>query len=375
VVAAFWLVCFVYFGIQLLNGSETPAAVPAGAALGLAILTKGTAYLYALPFAIWFISALIQTDGRKLVKITLIVSLAVLALNMGHYLRNIALWGNPLARDIDNVQTTRHDLPALLSNISRNIVANTWTPFPELNTLQYRGMVSFHELLGIEISAPATTLGAEFVPVPLSLHEDSTGNGLHTLLMFLTLPFIVRGIRNSARTQAICYLLALLGSIVLFSLLLKWHPWITRLHTPGFVLAAPLVAVAMPWAQRRYVVSVVLTLLVIAATPWLVSNESRPLIGQWTIFGADRNALYFASNRGLLLYYDRVTDSIANAPACNNIAVYGDADAYEYPLWAILRKKRESMPRIEHINIDNISRTIPLRDFTPCMQIKLLQML
>jgi hypothetical protein len=374
-VAAFWLVCFVYFGMHLLETGETRAAIPAGAALALAILTKGTAYLYALPFVVWFFLVLIRSNLRQLLKVTLIVSLAILILNGGHFMRNTALWGNPLARDIDNVQTSRRDLPALLSNISRNVVANTWTPLHTLNILQYRGMVGIHELLGIDFNDPATSLGAQFVPAPLSLHEDSAGNGLHTLLILSTLPVILLGIRKTVNTLPLRYLLALLGSIVLFSLLLKWQPWITRLHTPGFVLAAPLVAVATPWVQRKWVVVAIMALLLVTATPWLVSNESRPLFGVWTIFDADRNALYFASNRGLLLYYDQITESVANTPTCNNIAVYGDVDAYEYPLWAIIRSKRKSMPRIEHINVDNISSTIPLRDFTPCMQIKLLQTL
>jgi 4-amino-4-deoxy-L-arabinose transferase-like glycosyltransferase len=372
-VAAFWLVCFVHFGIAFLENREIRTAIPAGFALSLAILTKGTAYLYALPYIAWFILALIRSNKRHLLHVALVTSMAIIFLNGGHYVRNTALWGNPLAMDFDHVQTTRRDLPSLLSNISRNLAVNTWTPFPVVSVLQYNIMVRVHDILGIDISDPATTLGAPFVPAPLSFHEDTAGNGLHTLLLLSALPVVFPLLRRNTTTNTLRYTVSLLGSIMLVSFLIKWQPWITRLQTPGFMLAAPLISVAMPGAQRTWIVRTAMTILVLAAVPWLVCNESRPLIGPWSILGVERNALYFANNSGLLPYYDQVTEEVAATPSCGTIEVYGNVDAYEYPFWALVRSKSKSMPRIEHSNVDNISRSISLIDFTPCMQVKLLQ--
>jgi hypothetical protein len=373
-VAAFWLVCFVYFSIAFLNTREKHAILAAGAALGLAILTKGTAYIYALPFVLWFFWATLRIGFRHLVMATMVATLMVLILNGGHYARNTALWGNPLAEDIDQVQTTRRDMPALFSNIARNTVANTWTSIPALNMLQYRAAISFHTVLGIDASEPSTSLhGARFVPGFLSRHEDLAGNGLHTIIILATLPVLLLRRHRFADTLPPGYVLGCLSSLILFCLILKWQPWITRLQLPGFMLAFPLVAVAMPGIRHKWCIVIVMVLLLTASAPWLLRNESRPLIGEWTILNADRNALYFASNPGLLSYYDQISETVINTPACTAIGVSGDIDAYEYPLWALVKSKGGTMPRIEHVNVTNISRTVPLYDFAPCMLIKLLQ--
>lgn len=374
-VASLWLVCFVYFGLRLLHEREARLAIPTGAALGLAILTKGTAYIYALPFVLWFLAAII-TDLRQLLKYTFIIGSIFLTLNSGHYLRNIDLWGNPLAADIDHVQNARRDLPAVLSNLSRNLVSNTWTSIPALDGFQFDCISRLHEILGIDAGDPATSLnGASFSPFTLSLHEDLAGNGLHTLLILSTLPALLFGSRSRISSPPRPYCLTLLSSFVLFSLLLKWNPWITRLQLPGFVLFSPLIAIAIPGAHRPWVVRTVMALVTLAAIPWVLYNESRPLLGEWSIIGADRNALYFASNRGLLDYYDQAATLIASRTDCNEIGVYGDVDAYEYPLWALVRSKAKQMPRIEHIKIDNISGNVPRKDFTPCLEIRLHQTL
>jgi 4-amino-4-deoxy-L-arabinose transferase-like glycosyltransferase len=371
-VVAFWLVCFVYFGIQLLSKRTLLDAIPVGTALALAILTKGTAYIYAFPFVIWFLATILYQDSRQLPKYVLIISTLVLALNCGHYLRNYALWGNPLAEDIDQVQTTRRDVPAFLSNLSRNLVSNTWTPVPGVNDLQYQIVNRFHKLLAIDINDPKTTLDVtKFTPVPLSLHEDVAGNALHTLLLLTLLPTFLFGSRGTVLSQSRLYLLSLTTAIMLFCLMLKWQPWVTRLQLPGFVLAAPLAAIAMPAPNRQWVSRAIAGLLLIAAIPWLFYNQSRPLIGEWSIIGAERDTLYFANNRELLPHFDRAASLIAATPGCSQVAIYGAEDPFEYPLWALLRHRTATMPRIEYINIANISKKIPLKDFNPCLKVEI----
>lgn len=374
-VAAFWLVCFVHFGIEFLRTRQTSCAIPAGIGLGLAILTKGTAYLYGFPFVIWFLMTVTRTGPRQLPKTAIIVLAAVLALNCGHYLRNSALWGNPLAEDIDEVQTARRDIPALCSNMVRNVAANTWTPSPTMNKLQYQAIVRLHDLMGIDPSAQETSLRTAFVPGALSLHEDSAGNALHTVLILLSIPAVLLRARTPSGKLLSGYFLALAAGFLLFCLMLKWQLWITRLQLPGFVLAAPLIAVALPGVDRARITAAFTLLLCITAVPWLFYNASRPLLGAWSIIGSERDALYFANNPELLPYYDQAATMVVNNPYCMQLAVYGDCDAYEYPLWALIRSRKTHLPRIEHVQIQNISQNIPLRHFEPCMKIKLHQTL
>ena len=52
-VVSFWLVCFVYFAMLLRRKADLLYALATGVALGLAILTKATAYIFAFPFLAW----------------------------------------------------------------------------------------------------------------------------------------------------------------------------------------------------------------------------------------------------------------------------------------------------------------------------------
>jgi hypothetical protein len=360
--------------MQFLKEPKSLNAIPVGAALGLAIFTKGTAYIYAFPFVIWYLVTIAIHETRQLLKVTFIVFTLFLAINGSHFLRNYALWRNPLAGDVDKVQTTRRDPQTLMSNLSRNIASNTWTPSSEINFLQYRAVEHFHGFLNIDINDPETTLDAtEFVQASLSLHEDVAGNGLHTLLILFLAPAALFFARDKALFPVRCYFFALISSILLFCLMLKWQTWVTRLQLPGFVLAAPLLAVAIPGTHKIWLTRIMMGLLLIAATPWLFYNESRPLLGEWSIIGAERDTLYFANNQGLFPHFDQVTAMIAATPLCSQIAIYGNESAYdfEYPFWVLIRHRAANMPRIEFININNISNKIPLKDFNPCLKVEM----
>ena len=60
-VTAFWLVCLVYYILRFKEQPRCANAVGVGASLGLALLTKGTAYLYAFPLLVWFAFSAFRT--------------------------------------------------------------------------------------------------------------------------------------------------------------------------------------------------------------------------------------------------------------------------------------------------------------------------
>src|SRR5262249_52486638 len=77
-VVTFWLVCFVYYVLlilQVMHGplSLWPQPILAGISLGLAILTKPTAYLLAPLFLVWLSVALTRKLGCRSVKIMLAI--------------------------------------------------------------------------------------------------------------------------------------------------------------------------------------------------------------------------------------------------------------------------------------------------------------
>ncbi|MDM0081331.1 glycosyltransferase family 39 protein [Variovorax sp. J31P179] len=94
---AFWLVCFAYFGVRIIQGSRQQAHfIGLSLSLGLAVLSKGTAYVFAFPFVLalgaWL---LVRKEGRHIKAVALACALAFV-LNLGHWSRNLSLYASPL---------------------------------------------------------------------------------------------------------------------------------------------------------------------------------------------------------------------------------------------------------------------------------------
>jgi hypothetical protein len=302
--------------------------------------------------------------------LVIITSLA-LALNASFYLRNYSLWGNPLSAVNDKGINEHFGIKTTISNLSRNLANNTWTTSPTINLTQFRMILAIHEQLKINESDPGTSYNSEeFKPRMLGFHEDFTGNGLHMLLYIILLPIIIFTSRNKMQSH---YAAAALSAFVLFSALLKWQPWGVRLLLPYFVLVAPVIAISLPFNCKKWIPGSLIALLLLCSTPWLFMNESRPLIGDQTIFNRSRESQYFSSNPSVEEYYTDLANLVANQNFCRDVGLIAKPDAYEYPLWMLLKNRIEKLPRLEHINVENISGTIPLKDFKPCMGLQLIE--
>ena len=111
-VVTLWIVCFVYFALATMRQGLKPLLlVCLGTSLGLAILTKGTAYIYAFPFCIWLLLWGIKNLGLRMVKPMVGLLAIAIAINAGHYLRNFGLFGTPLGSPGD---ATWLSMPTLL---------------------------------------------------------------------------------------------------------------------------------------------------------------------------------------------------------------------------------------------------------------------
>jgi Gpi18-like mannosyltransferase len=71
------------------------AYLSAGTSLGLAILTKPTAIVFAIPFLIWAGLALLKKLRGEIWKPVLIITIAILIINSGAFTRNISLLATP----------------------------------------------------------------------------------------------------------------------------------------------------------------------------------------------------------------------------------------------------------------------------------------
>jgi 4-amino-4-deoxy-L-arabinose transferase-like glycosyltransferase len=372
-VVSFWLVCFVFFGLLSIRERSLKWNLLMSFSLGLAILTKGTAYIYAFPFVIWFFAIDVKRSWQQTLLKYLGLAVVILVLNFGHYYRNYQLFKSPLHSGHTPYSNGYVTPRVILSNLSRNIALHMMTPSFKINSYVIGAVNSFHSVLEIGIDEPATTFPDNSFNEKrnrLSPSEDSSGNPLHFILFVAITASII--IRKSLR-QYLPYTLTTLACFLLFCTMLRWQPWASRLHTPMFILFSPIAGIVVSEMQFRWSVSVLATVLSFAALPWVLFNQSRPLISLYplisnfyphSIFIAPRKSLYFVRSR------DSEPSFLATAAKIgiggyHNIALKGDPEGYEYPLWALTRTNGLDGPNIEYIEVQNESKNVMQSRYNP----------
>jgi Flp pilus assembly protein TadD/4-amino-4-deoxy-L-arabinose transferase-like glycosyltransferase len=362
-ILAFWLVCFVYYTLRFRREPCLRSALGVGITLGLAILTKATAYLYAFPFLVWFVLSAFGAYRRQMWKPTLLAAAFVVAINLGHWTRNLDLYGSPLgpggespehryANDVFTAGT-------LVSNLIRTTAVHLGTPFSQINSTLEEGVEQIHSLLGLDVNDPRTTWGGtEFRIKGLRTHEDASGNLLHIILIATGLGIGLAWKQLGLSRESMQYAGALIVALLLFSLYLKWTPWHGRLHMPLFVLWSPWLAIILRSLPSQKLAGAILVVLILASLPWILFNESRPLVGTNSIFATSRLSEYFANRPGLEAPYTQAA-ALVSQQGCKNVGLsLRGSSVWEYPLWVLLEKDQDQRVRIDHVDVTNVSGTM-----------------
>jgi len=371
-VVSFWLVCLTWAGLQSMVKKELKWAAIVGASLGLAILTKGTAYLFALPFMGWVILTICHGVTRKAIVYSAFIILPVLLLNSPHYCRNNNTFSNPLSSGSDRYVNEEISLRVLASNVLRNTALQMATRSEQINSAIMDGVYRIHNILGIDVNDKTTTFEEEKFNInKMSIDEDNTNNILHFLFYVLVVFTSIHAI-GKINITAIRYLLVFTMSFFVFCLVLKWQPWHSRLLLPLFVLISPVACYLSCLCWKPMVVTVTVLMLMLASTPWAFCNSTRPLVmrlsmlemGMFPLFKMDRNQFYFVRAPYLYGKYENISDEI-KGKMVKNIGLITGEDTMEYPLWVLINQKSTLPFRIEHVDVKNKSGIIHSTDFKP----------
>ena len=379
-VVAFWLVCFAYFVLRAMEkeGKDRASNMAAAASLGLAVLTKSTAYVFALPFVAWGFLVVSRRLGWRAWKPFALVALVALTINLGHFARNYRLYGSVHGNRSAAYTNDVFGAGVLVSNLVRNVGLHVETPFGSVNGFLDSGAKRLLEALGLDPDDPRTTWqDEEFRISRPSNNEDFAGNALHLVLVLVAVAMYL-SLRRADRSGLVGgYILACGLGFVLFCALLKWQPWHSRLHLPAFVLSAAFVGAIPAIAGRRGLVLSVAAVLVVAALPWVFYNYSRPVIpwafeveGRSSLGGshvfADRTEQYFSHRPELEKPYVGAAERIRSLD-CSDIGLDVGNDDWEYPFWVLLLQDGKER-RLEHVNVENRSaRAASVEEpFVPC---------
>ena len=370
-VVTFWMVCVASESLYILKRGLKPyALVFISLGAGLALLTKLTAVVYLLPFAVVVsVVSLRRFVGRSLL-LGLAAMLIMVMLNAGHLTRNTLVYGHPVgpSSKVTLHANESYEPRVFLSNLLRNAALHAGTPWSRLNDWLFTSIYKVHAKLGLDIQDPRTTTVGWFTVGKPNTGEATAGNPIHALLIlvFFGLIFVVPKVRG---TPVMIYTIAVAVTFLIYSFLFKWQVFGSRLHLPFFVLSAPAIGFSLRQFLPQNIGRLIAAILLVASWPWLVSIQSRPLIPDEqsnieSVLTLTREELYFALGQHLIEPYTEMTD-IIHEIGCTKVGIMLSGSGAEYPLWVLLGAPDPNL-ELEWIVSGTPSEDYRQDDFQPC---------
>src|SRR5262249_30894341 len=163
--AGAWMVTFVAFGLRWAREFGLRDAWAAGAGLGLALMSKTTAFLFGFPFVLLFGLAWLtskQTPWRRRWLALLPLVLLPLVLNGPNWARNVDFSGSPLGPQTtsrgDRYRNQEVSPRVLVSNLSRHLALHLIFRWDGWNSGLVRSLQRLHEdVLGMRLTDPVNT--------------------------------------------------------------------------------------------------------------------------------------------------------------------------------------------------------------------------
>jgi hypothetical protein len=326
---ALWIACAVYFGLRR-------EAMWLGITVGLALLTKATAFLFLPPL-------MLAIGVRRRPELAWIAA-GVLVINGPQFVRNMRLSGSPLGYDsaqgngVYRWRNERLGWRPLVSNALRHTSEQLGARSERWNERVYAVTVTMHRALGLDPNDPDTTWpGSRFEPPRNANHEANANNRWHLVLIVAAAVWAI--VRRDHRWML--YTAGLAGAFLLFCAYLKWQPFLARLELPLFVAAMPLAAWLVERWRPAWLALLLCVFLVSGARLALFENWTRPLKGANSLWTSRRDDDYFRDMgqwHNQASYVESV-DRVARS-GCDLVAIDISENQLEYPFQALLRERR-----------------------------------
>lgn len=314
IVVALWACLLAYLGLRVrLERRCGPAgAVLVGLSLGLLLYTKGTGYVFAIPLVALLGVWMLRSLRLGAVPAALLIGVVAAGLNAGHWWRNYDAFGHPLGLSATGkayrLANETHSVPALVSNVVRNLTLHTRTPSGSINAAQERWVASLHEALGIDPDDPRTSYASWGNPFFIGWRlwqSGAAGAPVHVLLVLLTPFALLWPGRRVDRFPAAAPIdppgggptwgmfAAGVGMFLVFCFVVKWQPWHARMHVTILALLAPVCGVALSRAPGGAVKGLFALGAFALVAGALTVNHFKPLFGEWSVFRVSREDARF----------------------------------------------------------------------------------
>ncbi len=317
-IVSFFIVAALLFGMRGLRDRSNADLALCGAAVGLAVGSKGTGLL-ALPVVAGVLAVAAwrySTPMRAVLRCGVAAGVGIALLGSFNYGLNLDTYDAPLGGL--NTLTKRE------SPVTDNAVAAVWSfadssgvAMPWLDVGVRRPVNRF---LG-ELRSPSFT----GYTIDSAVQEDTSAYGLLGVLALALFAVVLLARRTPWDRRLIAG--AALGYLVLFAVLNEYNPWLARVMMPVIAIGAPLLALlhGRGWTRGTAVALALLCLL-----PCLFVNTQKPLFvepGQATILGLDR----IAQQTRVRPEMDGVLRTLASrVPSDAPLGLVGVEDSWDY---------------------------------------------
>jgi hypothetical protein len=371
VVAFFSLVC-IYFLLRLRAIHSYRPLYGAILAAAMAFHAKGIAAAYLSGFIVVYGTNLVLRARTPAFWIhTLLAAILAIAIVGPQLHRNFTKFGSVVGPKSQLTTTVEPNWRSTLFNAARNLASNAGTTavVPVIawtgRTLNLADTDERYSFQGRRFDVPSISLSPDEINAP---------NPAHVVVLMLSIIICSITALVSVRWRnRVCsvakYILATGVSVLLFCVLLKWQPWITRLQLGEFAIAIPLAAVLISYLSINF--SLILVLIFgLQAVPALFHNVSRPIVGARSIITASPIDVMFSNRPNIKIAYVQLVHKIVELRP-KQIGLLVEENSWEFPLWYLLRQRlgRADMPVIIHeLNeqmIDANSDVIVYLDRTP----------
>jgi hypothetical protein len=350
-VETFWIICLTERFLIWKKEKTLHQSIDFGIALGLAILTKGTAYPIAFPLVLYF-AVISLKHPHKCLQGAFIAAFLCLFINLPHYIRNYIALKEPIG--VIHGTMSDFSVKSFLITFVLDILTNIPIRFPEAIRPAFDDFLSaIWTFFDADISffphgiPNAIDLGG------LMFFDDRAKNVFHIPLIILAFFILLVRKRNTDG-----YIWIALGAWCMFALCISWQPWITRLQTPLFALSVPLIVIA--FEKNRFRNTALIFLCCYAFFP-LFFNQTRPLIPiepltyKETFYNTSRKDLVYHSGKN----YNKACEIIEKTGK-EQLGLLLGVNTAEYPIWRYFKQKSGRKLTISHQNPDSLAQNVDL---------------
>jgi 4-amino-4-deoxy-L-arabinose transferase-like glycosyltransferase len=353
-VLAFWMLCVAWLVVRLCKMATvaTPAAIwfesaVCGIALGLAFLTKTTAYVFAVPFLLALTVIFVWKLKLRALAPLAMLALIALAINAPTYYRNLKFshtllgTGGLGARGAAFYENAHIGLGPTVSNFLRNSGLELASPPSRFSADVESGIRRIHRWFKLDPDSPDTTMfGTQFLLTNTIWNsEDSAPNPIHfALAIFAGFILVVKLRRDPASRLPAIFGLGVFFAYLSFCAYLRWQPWHNRLHLPLMILSCAVIGVGLERHVNGHLIALVFGLMSMIALAVVVNGYNHPLVGDLAIYKWPREARFFGTRPRMQAPYENVV-AIAQQNHCKQIGLIINFDDWEYPLDMMLRER------------------------------------